>query len=55
VGHHGKDIHVGNFDSIEAAEAAVRARRRELFTHNDVDRVAASDPVQLELFGESAA
>jgi len=38
VGHHGKNINVGYFDSLAEAEAAVRAKRLELFTHNDVDR-----------------
>lgn len=34
-----KTIVVGFFDSIEEAEAAVIAKRNELFTHNDLDRV----------------
>ena len=38
--HHGVNIEVGIFDSLEAAEAAVIARRNELFTCNDVDRLA---------------
>lgn len=40
VGHNGKDIHVGYFKNIQDAEAAVVARRNELFTHNELDRVA---------------
>lgn len=38
VCHGGKRIHLGYFDTVEAAEAAVIAKRRELFTHNDLDR-----------------
>jgi len=38
VGHNGKQIHLGYFkDPAEAGEAA-RAKRLELFTHNEVDR-----------------
>ena len=39
--HNGKRINVGRFDSIEEAEAAVKAKRNELFTHNDADRIPA--------------
>lgn len=39
VGHNGKLCHVGYFDTIEAATAAAEAKRIELFTHNDKDRV----------------
>lgn len=41
VGHNGKSIHVGNFGSLEEAEAAVIAKRNELHTHNDMDRKPA--------------
>ena len=41
VSHFRKIIHVGLFDSIEAAADAVLAKRNELFTHNDMDRSAA--------------
>ncbi len=41
VGHNGKFIHVGYFDSRADAEAAVVAKRNELFTHNELDRVVA--------------
>jgi hypothetical protein len=34
VGHHGKQIWVGGFDTIEEAEQAVIAKRNELFTHH---------------------
>jgi hypothetical protein len=47
VMHHGKQIYVGLFATLAAAEAAVTARRLELFTHSSMDGVAA--PVQLEL------
>ena len=41
VGHCGRTYNAGLFDSIAEAEAAVIAKRNELFTHNDLDRVAA--------------
>jgi len=34
-------VTVGYFDTIDEAEAAVIAKRKELFTHNDADRVSA--------------
>lgn len=40
VGHHGKRITVGRFDTPEEAGEAVKAKRLELFTHNDADRKA---------------
>ena len=33
-----RDIWVGVFDTPEEAQAAVVAKRNELFTHNDMDR-----------------
>jgi hypothetical protein len=41
VGHDGKQVHVGYFGTIAEAEAeaAVIAKRNELFTHNDLDRL----------------
>ena len=39
VGHNGKLHHVGYFDTVEEASAAAEAKRIELFTHNDRDRV----------------
>ena len=39
VGHNGRTIYVGRFDTIAEAEAAVIAKRNELFTHNDLDRM----------------
>lgn len=39
VKHNYKPIHVGYFATIEEAEEAVIAKRKELFTHNDVDHV----------------
>jgi hypothetical protein len=38
VGHNGKRYSVGRFDNLLEAEIAVRAKRNELFTHNDKDR-----------------
>ncbi len=39
VRHNGRAIYLGTFDSIEEADTAVRAKRLELFTHNEIDRV----------------
>jgi hypothetical protein len=41
VGHEGKLMRVGSFSTSDEAERAVKARRLELFTHNDTDRNAA--------------
>lgn len=35
VGHQGRNIYIGLFPTLEEAEAAVRAKRAELFTHDD--------------------
>jgi hypothetical protein len=40
VKHHKKNICVGRFTTKEEAEAAVIAKRIELFTHNNADRIA---------------
>jgi len=40
VRHNGRMHWVGLFDSLAEAEAAVIAKRNELFTHNDRDRAA---------------
>jgi hypothetical protein len=40
VTHHGRRVHVGLFEDLRDAEAAVILKRNELFTHNDLDRVA---------------
>ncbi|MFJ5105493.1 MULTISPECIES: HNH endonuclease signature motif containing protein [unclassified Glutamicibacter] len=37
--HNGVGINAGSFSSIAEAERAVIAKRNELFTHNDADRV----------------
>lgn len=42
VTHYGRTHYVGRFTSIEQADAAVRAKRNELFTHNTMDRKAAA-------------
>lgn len=39
VVHDGRAHYAGKFDSTEEAEAAVIAKRNELHTHNDLDRV----------------
>ena len=39
--HHGKRVHIGYFHDREEAGAAARAKRNELFTHNNADRNAA--------------
>lgn len=41
VGHKGKRIHVGYYGTLTEAEAAVIAKRNELFTHNNHDRIPA--------------
>lgn len=38
VKHNDKDHYTGRFDTPEAASEAVKALRRQLFTHNDRDR-----------------
>lgn len=40
VHHNSKRIHVGYFTNLADAEAAVVAKRNELFTHNDLDRAS---------------
>lgn len=39
VKHHRKNLYLGTFDTVHEAEAAVIAKRLELFTHNDLDRM----------------
>jgi hypothetical protein len=41
VHHNYKKHHLGLFVDIKEAEAAVIAKRNELFTHNDADRIAS--------------
>ncbi|OMC07085.1 HNH endonuclease [Mycolicibacterium fortuitum] len=43
VRHHRTTIHVGIFPTLDEAAEAVRLRRIELFTHNDVDRANEID------------
>jgi hypothetical protein len=38
VRHNGERIYVGRFVTLAEAEAAVVAKRNELYTHNDLDR-----------------
>lgn len=38
VHHHGKAYFVGYFTDLAEADEATRAKRNELFTHNDADR-----------------
>lgn len=40
VGHAGRQEHLGLYDTPEEAAEVARARRNELFTHNDLDRRA---------------
>jgi hypothetical protein len=42
IGYDGRPHHIGVFDSIEAADAAATAKRCELFSHNDWDRLPAA-------------
>ena len=41
VRHNSATIYLGSFAAIAEAEAAVIAKRLELFTHSDMDRVSA--------------
>jgi len=41
VGHYGGRHYLGHFATMQEAEAAVIAKRLELFTHNDLDRKAS--------------
>lgn len=43
VKHNGKCLEVGTFLDIRDAEAAVIAKRNELFTHNNQDRARAAE------------
>jgi HNH endonuclease/AP2 domain len=38
VKHNGTEFHAGYFDTLAEAQSAVVAKRRELFTHNDIDQ-----------------
>lgn len=40
ITHNNRRISAGRYESITDAEAAVKAKRNELFTHNDLDRAA---------------
>lgn len=40
VGHHGERVYAGRFSNLADAEEAVIAKRLELHTHNDKDRMA---------------
>lgn len=37
ITHNQRQVYVGLFETVAEAEQAVRAKRRELFTHNDAD------------------
>lgn len=39
VGHNGKRIQIGYFKTLEEASEAAKAKRIELFTHNQLDRI----------------
>lgn len=41
VKHNGRSIYLGRYETVAEAEAVVIAKRLELFTNNDADRVAA--------------
>ena len=43
VKHHGETFFLGHFDTAEQADAACKAKRNELFTHNDLDRLPHYD------------
>ncbi len=40
VRHHGKRFYLGRFDTLGEARDAVVAKRNELYTHNDLDRIS---------------
>lgn len=40
IGHNGKSLYLGRYNTPEEANAAVVTKRIELFTHNDLDRMA---------------
>lgn len=42
IGHNKVTHHVGTYTSVEEAEAAAKAKRQELFTHDDADRSVAA-------------
>lgn len=46
VKHHGETIFLGHFDTAEQASEAAKAKRLELFTHNDLDRLPHYDEDQ---------
>lgn len=52
VRHNRKLIHVGYFESIEDADAAVKAKRNELFTHNDMDRKSTMNTINAPRDGD---
>lgn len=39
VGHNGRTVYLGRYRTAEEAGEAARAKRLELFTHNDADRI----------------
>ena len=41
IGHEGRSIYVGTYDTLAEADAAARAKRNALFTANFADRVSA--------------
>jgi hypothetical protein len=43
AGHNRMHVHAGCFATIGEADAAVRAKRLELFTHNEIDKQIGGD------------
>lgn len=41
ITHNQANVHLGYFETIAEADAVVTAKRLELFTHNELDRMAA--------------
>jgi hypothetical protein len=41
IGHNRRRYFLGPFGTVEEADSAVRAKRNELFTHNDLDRLCS--------------
>jgi len=41
IGHNNATYYLGQYETLEEAESVVTAKRIELFTHNDADRISA--------------
>jgi len=48
VTHQGRRIGAGHYDDVEEANTAVVAKRNELYTHNNPDRISANNQAAIE-------